>query len=55
MAVVEVVGVIPSVQTSAGFTGTQAKHPDSCANGLSGFSRDNDKLQFRGPDCEQVG
>ena len=36
MAVVEVVGVIPSVQTSAGLP-VLRQTSDSCANGLSGF------------------
>ena len=36
IAVVEVVGVIPNVQTSAGFP-VLRQTSDSCANGLSGF------------------
>ena len=46
MAVVEVVGVIPRVQTSAGCTGAQAdiRFAGQRAVRISG---DNDKLQFR--------
>lgn len=46
MAVVEVVGVMPSTHTSCGFP--VLRHTlDSCARGLSGFPVDDDELQSR--------